>query len=258
MDFKTIVYEVKESIATITLNRPSAYNAITAEMNMEITKALKMGNRDESVRCIVITGNGKAFCSGQDLAGVDEETNHATFLRERYHPMLKAMKQTHKPIVAAINGTAAGAGMSLALAADYRLMQPNAKFVSAFLNVGLIPDSGFLYMLPRLVGYANALEISTIDKPITGEEASGIGLVTKVINPTEWEEEVWAFAKQLAELPTTSFSLIKRYMIDGMHSELDVFLEQEAHAQRIAGLTKDHQEGLRAFVERRKPNFSGK
>ncbi|MUK88671.1 2-(1,2-epoxy-1,2-dihydrophenyl)acetyl-CoA isomerase [Ornithinibacillus sp. L9] len=258
MGFETIVYEVDEQVATITLNRPTAYHAITEMMNKEITKAIKTASKDGDIRCIVLTGSGKAFCSGQDLADVDEDTNHASFLRERYHPMLMAMKQAPKPIVAAINGTAAGAGMSLALAADFRVMQAKAKFISAFLNVGLVPDSGFIYILPRLVGYAKALEIAAIGKPITGEEAYELGLVTEVYDSSEWDEKVKQFVNRLAALPTTSFSLIKRYMLDGMHSELDVFLEQEAQAQRIAGLTQDHQEGLHAFAEKRKPKFTGR
>jgi 2-(1,2-epoxy-1,2-dihydrophenyl)acetyl-CoA isomerase len=258
MSYETILYEKKVNIATVILNRPTAYNAFTEQMNLEIVKALKTATKDEEIKCIVITGSGKAFCSGQDLAGVDENTNHASFLRERYHPMLRALKETPKPVIAAINGTAAGAGMSLAFACDFRLMKSNAKLVSAFMNIGLVPDSGFLYMLPRLVGYAKALEIAALGKPIVAEEAGELGLVTEVIAEEEWDIEVVGFAERIASLPTKSFSLIKRYMLDSMHSDFETFLEQEAFAQRIAGLTEDHQEGLRSFVEKRKPNFIGK
>src|SRR5690606_35674799 len=214
--------------------------------------------KDERVTCIVITGSGKAFCSGQDLAGVDENTNHASFLRERYHPMLQALKETPKPVIAAINGTAAGAGMGLAFACDFRLMKHNAKLVSAFMNIGLIPDSGFLYMLPRLVGYGRALEIAALGKPLLAEESLKLGIVTEVIDEDEWDVKVEEFAERVANLPTKAFSLIKRYMLDSMHTEYETFLEQESFAQRIAGLTEDHQEGLRAFVEKRKPNFTGR
>ncbi|WP_026907877.1 enoyl-CoA hydratase-related protein [Paucisalibacillus globulus] len=258
MSYETILYEKDEKIATIVLNRPTAYNAFTEQMNREIVKALKTATKDEEIKCIVITGSGKAFCSGQDLAGVDENTNHAEFLRERYHPMLRALKKIPKPVIAAINGTAAGAGMGLAFACDFRLMKSNAKLVSAFMNIGLVPDSGFLYMLPRLVGYAKALEIATLGKPIVAEEAGNWGLVTEVIAEEEWAVEIGAFAERIASLPTKSFSLIKRYMLDSMHTDYETFLEQEAFAQRIAGLSEDHKEGLRAFVEKRTPNFIGK
>ncbi|SET53076.1 2-(1,2-epoxy-1,2-dihydrophenyl)acetyl-CoA isomerase [Oceanobacillus limi] len=257
MEFQTIRYEVNDKVATITLNRPSAYNAMTEAMNKEITTALKVAGKDSSVRCVEVTGEGKAFCSGQDLVDVEESTNHADFLRERYHPMIRAMKQTPKPIIAAINGTAAGAGMSLALAADFRMMKSQAKLVSAFMNVGLVPDSGFMYLLPRIIGYSKALEVATLGKPITGEEALEMGLISELVEPSDWEEKRKTFASQLAALPTKSFSLIKRYMLDSMNHDISTFLEQEAHAQRIAGMSDDHQEGLTAFAEKRKARFSG-
>lgn len=258
MNFETLLVEKKGKVLTITLHRPKAYNAFTEQMNREIVKALRAATKDERVTCIVITGSGKAFCSGQDLAGVDENTNHASFLRERYHPMLQALKETPKPVIAAINGTAAGAGMGLAFACDFRLMKHNAKLVSAFMNIGLIPDSGFLYMLPRLVGYGRALEIAALGKPLLAEESLKLGLVTEVFDEDEWDDKVEEFAERVANLPTKAFSLIKRYMLDSMHTEYETFLEQESFAQRIAGLTEDHQEGLRAFVEKRKPNFTGR
>ncbi|ASK61957.1 2-(1,2-epoxy-1,2-dihydrophenyl)acetyl-CoA isomerase [Virgibacillus phasianinus] len=256
-DYQTILFEKKNTVASIILNRPASYNAFTEEMNKDIIDALKLASKDEEVRSIVITGEGKAFCAGEDLAGVDEDTDHGTFLRTRYHPMMKAIKQTPKPIVAAVNGIAAGAGMSLALGADFRLVKPESKFVSAFMNIGLIPDSGFLYILPRLIGYAKALEVAVLGKPITGTEAYQIGLATELIENADWETGVDAFAQTLSSLPTKSFSLIKRNMMDGMHLPFDEMLEKEAQAQRIAGKTTDHQEGLQAFKEKRKPRFSG-
>lgn len=258
MGYETIAYTEQANIATIVLNRPSAYNAFTEQMNKELVKALRQATKDEAVRCIVITGEGKAFCSGQDLAGVDENTNHAAFLRERYHPMLQAIRQTPKPIIAAVNGTAAGAGMGLALASDFRLMKENARLISAFMNIGLVPDTGFLYLLPRIVGYAKAMEIAVLGRPITSQEAQELGLVTKVISEDNWDVQVAEFATQIASLPIKAFSLIKRYMLDSMHTEFDAFLEQEAIAQRIAGMSEEHQEGLQAFLEKRKPNFANK
>lgn len=258
MEYETIKYSENQGVATITLNRPKAYNAITEVMNKEITKALKVANKNDDIRCIVLTGEGKAFCSGQDLQDVDDDTNHAEFLRSRYHPMMQAIKKTPKPIVAAVNGTAAGAGMSLALAADFRLVQPNAKFVSAFVGIGLVPDSGFLYMLPRLIGYAKAMEVTVLGKPLTGDEAYHLGLATELIDHDEWDEKVDAFSQQLASLPTKSIELVKRYMIDSMNESFEEFLDKEAFAQRVAGLSQDHQEGVNAFKEKRKPSFIGK
>jgi 2-(1,2-epoxy-1,2-dihydrophenyl)acetyl-CoA isomerase len=258
MSYESICYETKGAVAEIILNRPTAFNAFTEEMNKEVAKALKVATKDEQIRCIVITGNGKAFCSGQDLAGVDDQTNHADFLRERYHPMLQAIKQTPKPVIAAINGTAAGAGMSLALACDFRIMKAGTKWISAFMNIGLVPDSGFLYTLPRLVGYAKALEIAVLGKPIMAEEVKELGLVSEVVEEADWEKRSYEFAARIANLPTKAFSLIKRYMLDGMHQDYEMFLEQEAFAQRIAGMSLDHQEGLQAFIQKRKPNFIGK
>lgn len=257
-DFQTIKYEKDENaVGKIVLNRPSSFNAFTQIMNQEIIRALKMAGKDENVRSIVITGAGKAFCSGQDLGEVDDNTDFGEFLRNRYHPMVRAIKQTPKPSIAAVNGTAAGAGMSLALAADFRLVKPESKFVSAFMNIGLIPDSGFLYYLPRLIGYAKAFEIATLGKPISGEEAFELGLATEIIDQAEWDEKVHAFAEKIALMPTKSVSLVKRYMIDGMNMTFEEMLEKEAQAQSIAGNSNDHKEGLQSFKEKRKTQFNG-
>ncbi|WP_217586293.1 enoyl-CoA hydratase/isomerase family protein [Lentibacillus saliphilus] len=256
-EMETIRYERADGIATITLNRPQAFNAFTPTMNQEIIKALKDATKDAAVRAIVITGQGRAFCAGEDLGGVDDETDHAAFLRERYHPMMRLIKETPKPIIAAINGTAAGAGMSLALAADFRLVKADAKLISAFMNIGLIPDSGFLYELPRLVGYAKALEIAVLGESLSGQDAYDIGLATEVFSADEWEEKVQSFSHALAQKPTKAFSLIKRYMMDGMHEAYEVMLEKEAQAQRIAGKSADHTEGLQAFKEKREAQFTG-
>ncbi|WP_240374748.1 enoyl-CoA hydratase/isomerase family protein [Bacillus piscicola] len=257
-EYETILYRKESGTATICLNRPEAFNAFTAQMNKDIIHSLRQAEKDDGVRSIMITGAGKAFCAGEDLGGVDEKTNHAAFLRKRYHPMLKALKNTSKPVTAAVNGTAAGAGMSLALACDFRLVKPDVKFVSAFTGIGLIPDTGFLYMLPRVIGYAKAMELAVLGKPLTGKEAFQLGLATEMIEPPEWEEKTVQFTDKLAAMPTTAVSLIKRYMIDSMHEPLDEFLEKEAQAQRIAGATADHKEGLAAFKEKRTAQFTGK
>ena len=257
-EFQTIQYKKSKGVAFIVLSRPGAFNAFTQKMNEEIIVALKTASKDEDIRVIGITGEGKAFCAGEDLGGVDENTNHDTFLRKRYHPMMKSIKETPKPVVALVNGTAAGAGMSLALAADFRLVKKDAKFVSAFMKIGLIPDSAFIYYLPRIVGYAKALEISLLSEPITDQKALDLGLATEIYQDSEWEEKTEAFLDRMASLPTKAVSLVKRYMVDGMNESYEDVLNKEAQAQRIAGGTNDHLEGLNAFKSKQKPTFSGK
>lgn len=257
-EFTTIRYEEKNSVAWITLNRPDAFNSFTPEMNKEITRALRQVNRNDNVRCVVFTGEGRAFCAGQDIKTVDEDTDYSALLREGYHPMVKAIKALEKPTIAAVNGVAAGAGMSLVLATDFRIVKTGASFVSAFMGIGLIPDSGFLYTLPRLVGYAKALEIATLDKPISAEQAIELGLATQLIDSDNWDDELETFVERLAKLPTKAYGLIKRYMLDSMNESFKALLDKEAPAQQTAALTDDHQEGLKAFIEKRKPVFSGK
>jgi len=255
--FETILYEVRNGVAYLTLNRPDKLNAFTEQMNSEIQKALKQAAADDEVRCLVITGAGRAFCSGEDLGGVTEELDHGEVLRKRYAPMMKMLHRFEKPVVAALNGVAAGAGMSLALACDFRLASEKASFVQAFIHVGLLPDAGNLYYLPRLIGHAKALELAVLGEKVTANQALDLGLVTKVIAEDVWEQEVQAFAERLASMPTKAIGLIKRYMNESWHASFENYLEKEAHGQRIAGLTADHKEGVRAFLEKRKPQFKG-
>ncbi|OZM58177.1 2-(1,2-epoxy-1,2-dihydrophenyl)acetyl-CoA isomerase [Lottiidibacillus patelloidae] len=255
--FETIKYEVKNGVAWLTLNRPDKLNAFTEQMNTEVGKAVKQAAKDKEVRCLVIAGAGKAFCSGEDLGSIGEETNHGEILRNRYNPMIMTLANFEKPIVAAINGAAAGAGMSLALACDFRIASEKASFIEAFIHVGLVPDSGNLFYLPRLVGHAKALELAVLGEKIKAEQAKELGLVTKVVPADSLEEETAAFAERLATMPTKAIGLIKRYLRESWESSLDEMLEKEAYAQRTAGLTEDHQEGVNAFLEKRRPQFKG-
>lgn len=256
--FETIRYVKNDAVVTIVFNRPEVYNALTPVMNREITVALKEAEKDEDIRSIVITGEGKAFSAGQDIKSIESDMDFGEFLRKHYHPMVKTLQSVTKPTVAAVNGVAAGAGMSLALATDFRIVNRDAKFVSAFLGIALVPDAGFMYILPRLVGYGKALEIATIGNPVSAEEAFELGLATEIIDRDEWETGVENFANKLASLPPKAFSLVKRYMKESMNQSFDRFLEQEAEAQRIASLTEDHLEGMQAFLEKREPKFTGK
>ena len=257
MMYETIQYTVQNGVATLELSRPDKLNAFNSQMIREVIVAVKEASKDEQVRCLVLTGTGRGFCSGQDLADVDENMDHGQVLREQYGPMMKQLMSFEKPIVAAVNGIAAGAGFSLALACDFRLASEKANFLNAFINIGLIPDSGNLYFLQNLVGYAKAAELSILGEKVSAEKAFQLGLVTKVISTETWESEVVQFSEYLANLPTKAIGLIKRNLKLANNLSFDSYLEKEAEGQRIAGLTNDHQEGVQAFVEKRKPIFIG-
>jgi 2-(1,2-epoxy-1,2-dihydrophenyl)acetyl-CoA isomerase len=257
--YETILYELNEGIAKITMNRPDKFNAFTEQMHKEMIDALKKAGKDLNVRCIVLTGAGKAFNAGQDLAEVKgEEIDFGEFLRNRYNPLIMQLRQTEKPVIAAVNGVAAGAGMSLALACDLRLVSEKASFANVFINIGLVPDSGGCYFLPRIVGIGKALELALTGEKVTAEEAYRIGLVNKVCSAENFEEEVTEYASRLAALPTKGMGLIKRAMYKGLELDLAETLEYEALSQEIAGSTEDHKEGVRAFFEKRKPVFTGR
>ncbi|UOE58592.1 enoyl-CoA hydratase/isomerase family protein [Priestia filamentosa] len=256
--FETIQYNVRDGVAWLILNRPDKLNAFIAQMNHEIKLAIKDASLDENVRCIVITGEGRAFCSGQDLAEVDEHMDHGQVLREHYTPMIKQIMMCEKPIIAAVNGTAAGAGFSLALACDFRLVSEKASFVNAFIHVGLIPDSGNLYFLSKLIGQAKAAELAILGEKISAIEAEHLGLATEVISLDTWEKEVKEFAVRLVTMPTKAIGLIKRYLKLANDLSLNEYLDKEAEGQRIAGTTEDHRQGVQAFLEKQKPVFTGK
>lgn len=256
--FETISYDIKEGVAWLTLNRPDKLNAFIAQMNREIKKAIQLASKDEAVRCVVITGEGRAFCSGQDLSEVTEDMDHGQVLRDHYGPMIKQIRQCEKPIIAAINGVAAGAGFSLALACDFRLIAERASLVNAFIHVGLIPDSGNLYYLSQIVGTAKAAELAILGEKINADQAMEYGLATRLIDTDSWDEEVIKFANRIATMPTKAISIIKSLMKDAESLSFEDYLEKEAQGQRIAGLSEDHHEGVSAFMEKRKPQFKGK
>ncbi|WP_017378719.1 enoyl-CoA hydratase-related protein [Paenisporosarcina sp. TG-14] len=255
--FETIRYDVKDGIAWLYLNRPTKLNAFIAQMNREVKEAIKAASNDDQVRCVVISGEGRAFCSGQDLSEVDENMDHGQVLRDHYGPMIMQIRKCEKPIIGAINGVAAGAGFSLALACDFRLVSERASFLNAFVHVGLIPDSGNLYYLTQLVGQAKAAELSILGEKVSASDAVDMGLANRLISVETWEEDVTAFATRLAALPTKAIGLIKRSLKAVTELSFEDYLEQEAQGQRIAGLTNDHREGINAFMGKRKPVYSG-
>ncbi|RLQ97417.1 enoyl-CoA hydratase-related protein [Falsibacillus albus] len=255
--FETILYEERNHIAWVTLNRPDKLNAFTMQMNHELLNAFKQISKNDNVRAVVLTGEGRAFCSGQDLGDVNHDMDLGDVLRKGYNPMIQQMANLEKPIIGAINGVAAGAGFSLALACDFRIASENASFLEAFIHVGLIPDSGNLFYLPRLVGHAKALELAVLGEKVKADKALELGLVTKLFPAATWEDEVERFAEKLSSMPTKAIGLIKRYLYQSWDTELHEMLEKEAYAQKIAGQSEDHQEGLKAFMEKRKPVFKG-
>lgn len=261
MNYETILYEVAEGVATVTLNRPDALNAFTSKMIGETADAFKQCGRDEAVRCVVITGAGRGFSSGQDLKEVqsrEDDFSIAEHLRGGYNRLISRMVSLEKPIIGAINGVAAGAGCSVALACDIRIASERATFIQVFSKVGLIPDSGSTWLLPRLIGYARAYEMAVMAGPVPAEKALSWGLVNEVTPAEQLDEIVRAWALKLAQGPTRAFGLTKRAMMRAWDLSLSETLEYEAMLQGAAAQTEDNREGVMAFLEKRQPQFQGK
>ena len=257
--FATLRYEVADAVATITLDRPEALNALTVAAKVELREAFEVVAADPSVRAVILTGSGRAFCSGQDLkerldpdaAPLDVE------LRERYNPVIRAMRALDRPIVGAINGVAAGAGASLAFACDLRIAAESASFLLTFGRVGLVPDSGATWLLPRLVGRAKAAEMALLGQPLSAADAERFGLVMTVVAADLLMDEARAVAGRLAGLAPRAVALTKRALDAGSTSTFEDALELEALFQGEAGSMADHAEGIAAFLEKRPPRFSG-
>jgi 2-(1,2-epoxy-1,2-dihydrophenyl)acetyl-CoA isomerase len=246
-------------VATITLNRPDALNALTVPMKRALLDAFRAVERDAAVRAVILTGAGRAFCAGQDLRErlEPDAAPLGVEVRERYNPIIRAMRALPKPIVAAINGVAAGAGASLAMAADIRIAADTASFALAFGRVGLVPDSGATWLLPRLVGVTRAAELALLGDPVPAADAVRLGLVGRVVPAAELATEASAIAARLAAGAPRAMALTKRALNAAWDHDLDAALEYEAHLQDTAGRTKDHAEGLAAFMEKRPPRFTG-
>jgi len=260
-DESTVLVDLdgEAGIATITLNRPEALNSLTVPMKQELLAAFRRVEREASVRAVLLTGAGRAFCAGQDLKErlQPDAAPLGVELRERYNPIISVMRSLPKPIVGAINGVAAGAGASLAMACDIRIASERASFALAFGRVGLVPDSGATWFLPRLVGASNAAEIALLGDPVTAADAMRLGLVGRVVAADAVVAEGRAIAARLAAGAPRAMALTKRALDAAWDRDLDGALEYEAHLQDMAGRTKDHQEGMAAFLEKRPPRFSG-
>lgn len=260
MDYKFLLYHSEGGLVTITLNRPIVYNALNDEITFELQDAFKKVSADDHIRVVILTGAGKAFCSGQDLkdSATRPKRSFKESLRKRYNPIILAIRNLPKPIICRLNGVAAGAGCSLALACDIIIASDEARLIEIFVNIGLVPDSGSSYFLPRIVGIAKSFELFTKGNSINAREGLELGIINRVVPINSLDSTVKEYSDYFATAPTKAIGLIKRMLQRSATSSLEEMLEYEAYCQEIAGGTEDHKEGVKAFMEKRKPSFFGK
>lgn len=258
--FKQVVYENPATgVAKIILNRSDALNSFTPKMISELQQALQAAKEDVEIRAVIITGAGRAFCAGQDIKSTPDAINNIeSLLRNTYRPMLQILNSMGKPTIAMVNGVAAGAGMSLTLACDFRVASQKAKFVTAFAKIGLVPDSGMNYTLPRLIGLGRAQELISLGRDLTADEALQWGLVTRVAAPEELEATTMQLAEQLAKSATYAFALTRQILHQSFDLDLNGVLQLEETSQAKAGASEDFKEGVAAFEAKRTPVFKGK
>ncbi|MEO7295485.1 MAG: enoyl-CoA hydratase-related protein [Candidatus Limnocylindria bacterium] len=256
--YETLLFETDAGVATITLNRPDALNALNATLRRELLAAVKATDRDETVRAIVITGAGRGFCAGADLRGSSGERDFRRVLNTEYNPLIEAIRGLGAPVIASVNGVAAGAGVSLALAADLVIASHDARFVPAFNRIALVPDSGLTRTLVRALGRHRAFEILLGERQLGADDAHAAGLVAAVVPPEALADTARALARRLAWGPTGAIGLTKRLVNAAEDATLPDALDAEAALQEIAGRREDHAEGVAAFAEKREPEFRGR
>ena len=260
--YETILFEKADGVADVALNRPKKLNAFDGTMHEELYAALEEAASDEAVRCVVLRGEGRGFSAGADLAGIlegsDGPPDLGEYLRNTYGRLVKRMVSTEKPIVASLHGPVYGAGVGIALACDLRIAAQSARFSVAFIKIGLMPDAGVSFLLPRVVGLGRALEMSLLGDPVEADEALRIGLVNRVVPDESLAEETAALASRLAAMPTAAIGRTKGAFHASFEADLETALEREAEGQTFCGYTADHKEGVAAFFEKREARFSGR
>jgi len=259
--YETILVERGGGVATVALNRPKKLNAFDGKMHDELYAALDEAAGDEEVRCIVLRGEGRGFSAGADLAEIiqnaEGDPDLGEYLRGSYSRLVKRMVETQKPIIAALHGPVYGAGVGIALACDLRIAAESARFSVAFVKIGLMPDAGVTYFLPRVVGLGRAMEMSMLGDAVDAEEALRVGLVNRVAAEDSLLEEAQALAEHLAALPTAALGRMKATIHASFEADLETALEREAEGQTFCGYTQDHKEGVTAFFEKREATFTG-
>jgi 2-(1,2-epoxy-1,2-dihydrophenyl)acetyl-CoA isomerase len=260
--FTTINFEVVQAIATITLNRPDKLNSFTRVMHAELRQAMDTIEKETNIRCVVVQGAGRAFCAGQDLADLSFEPNAMTDLGElignNFNPLIARLRSLPKPVVAKVQGIAAGAGANLALGCDLVIASQKASFLQAFVNIGLVPDTGGTLFLPEKVGVARALGLAMLGEKLSAEQAAEWGLIWQCVAPEALDSTVDALASKLAAMPTKALAAIKQTMYAASRNSLETQLTLEKDLQRELGQSYDYAEGVRAFLEKRAANFQGK
>ncbi len=262
MEFQTILYEKKNAVVRLTLNRPKELNAINMQLSDDLHEALLACEKDAEVRAVVLTGSGRAFCAGGDVGNFRAHLTTAPKFLKRltisFHTAVAQMTRMPKPVVAVVNGVCAGGGMGFVAAADLVLAAQSAKFNMAYTAIAATPDGGTTFFLPRLIGLRRAMELTLLSRPFTAEEALSWGLINKVVPDDQLAQETDALAEKLAAGPTLAYGAAKRLLIEAMTTPLETQMESESRAMSAAGATADFAEGVTAFLDKRKANFTGK
>jgi 2-(1,2-epoxy-1,2-dihydrophenyl)acetyl-CoA isomerase len=255
----SILLEIKDAIATITLNRPDSYNAFNREMALLLQEKLDQCKFSKEVRCVYITGAGKAFSSGQDLTEVvaPNGPKATTILDEHYNPIVRRIRELDKPVLAAVNGVAAGAGANIAISCDICVATRSASFIQAFSKIGLVPDTGGTFFLPRAIGLQKAMALTMLGEKVPADEAERIGMIYKVFDDATFAEESYKIAQTLAQMPTRALYFTKKALNQAFISSFEEQLHDEVLLQERAAATQDYKEGVQAFLEKRKPVFKG-